>query len=77
MTITIDLPPETERALRAAAEAEGKDASTLVQALVERAYTPRKRRLRELAGFAAHMRRDDKTPGEIVRELRTEWDHRP
>jgi hypothetical protein len=77
MTLTIDLAPETEERLRAAAEAQGQDVAALVRVLVESAYPPRKPSLLELAGFAAHLRRDDLPPEEIVRQLRTEWDHRP
>lgn len=78
MTITIELLPDTEKRLRADAEAQGQDPAALVQTLVESAYPPQpRRRLSELAGFAAHTRQDDKMPDEIVREMRSEWDHRP
>ncbi len=72
MSIMVDLAPETERALRAAAEAEGRDVSEVVRTLVEKAYPPERRF--PSPGFAAHMRRDDLPPEEIVKQLRSDWD---
>ncbi len=77
MTVTIDLAPETEQAIRADAQARGVAEAELLRALVERAY-PRQRHLPP-PGFAAHLREarekggDTRDGGQIVRDLRAEW----
>lgn len=60
MTITITLPPETERRLQAEAEATGKNISTLVVEAVEARLSLAHLRLRDLLAPVHADRRDSR-----------------
>lgn len=80
MTITIDIAPDIAERLRADAERQGIGEADLLRALIERTYQNghQARRLMDFAGFAAHLRQDDRLPGDSIRQMRdAEWAHRP